>query len=66
MTNMIARVNDTTNIFFVLKLAFCFNNRITGTKPGESALNRICHIYVTSNTHEQIFLIGNFSLPHKN
>ena len=54
MTNTIARVDDTTNIFYY--------NR---TKLGKRA-NKYCGKYVTSNIHEQTLVIDNFCLPHKN
>ena len=44
-----------------VKLAIGFNSEGTRAKLGKDALNRICHIYVTSPTHEQIFLILIFS-----
>ena len=56
MINMIARVDDTTNIFS--KNGFK-SDIIIGQSLANVQINT-CDKYVTSHIHEQILVIGNF------
>ena len=61
MTNTFARVDDTTNNFWSLTLSLNFNSENTHKKNNKMRVTRlICHIYVQSYTHEQIFVIDFF------
>ena len=69
MTNTIARVDDTTNIFstqidFTQKIGF--KSDVIIAQSLENVQINTCDKYVTSNIHEQILVIDNFCLPHKN
>ena len=65
MINMIARVDDTTNIFYSTQKIGFKSDVIIAQSLANVRINT-CDKYVTNHIHEQIVIIDNFCLPHKN
>ena len=65
MTNAIARVDDTTNIFHSTQKIGFKSDIIIAQSLAKVQINT-CDKYVTGHIHEQILVIDKFCLSHKN